>query len=117
MPVQHISVNDLRPGMYIVDTGASWIDHPYLYAKEGLIRSQTEVTEIIHQGYAEAYYDPEQSNIAPVEPISVDNADASRGAPAVVSLQRNSIRPKAPILPAYSMPKTSCWKHVMALWI
>ncbi len=86
MPVQHISVNDLRPGMYIVDTGASWIDHPYLYAKEGLIRSQTEVLEIIHQGYAEAYYDPEQSNIAPVEPITIDNADASRSTPAVVSL-------------------------------
>ncbi len=86
MPVLHVSVDDLRPGMYIVDTGASWIDHPYLYAKEGVIRSQAEIAEIIQQGFAEAYYDPEQSNIKPAEPISLDNAGESRGAPAVVSL-------------------------------
>lgn len=86
MPVLLVSVDDLRPGMFIVDTGASWIEHPYLYAKEGLIQSQSEVTEIIDQGYAEAYYDPEQSNISPAEPISVTDANESHGSAPVVSL-------------------------------
>ena len=86
MPVVHISVNDLRPGMYIVDTGISWIARPYLYAKEGVIRSQAEIVEIIHQGFAEAYYDTEQSDIQPVEPISLEDTNNSSTTEAVVPL-------------------------------
>ena len=81
-----VSVNNLRPGMYIVDTGASWVDHPYLYSKKGLIKSQAEITEIIHQGFAEAYYDPEQSNIVPEEKISLDGVKTTKTVPPSVSL-------------------------------
>ncbi|MCR5814153.1 MAG: HD-GYP domain-containing protein [Desulfovibrio sp.] len=72
--------------MYIVDTGVSWIDRPFLYAKEGMIRSQAEIVEIIHQGFAEAYYDTEQSEIKPVEPISFERSDKSPTPLAVASL-------------------------------
>ena len=71
MAIVHISVSDMRPGMYIVDTKASWVDHPYLYSKEGLIRSHEDLVEIINKGYAEAYYDPEQSELKPDATIDI----------------------------------------------
>ena len=86
MPVLHVSVEDLRPGMYIVDMGLSWIDHPYLYAKEGLIRSHAQIVEIIHQGFSEAYYDTEKSNIQPAEPITLKSLGVSRAVSKEVPL-------------------------------
>ena len=109
MPVQHVSVDDLRPGMYIVDTGVSWIKRPYLYAKEGLIRSQAEIVDIIHQGFAEAYYDPEQSNIKPMEPISLEDADRSNAAPAQASLPEELEQAES----AY----TECVRHAKAFML
>ncbi|MCR4665693.1 MAG: HD-GYP domain-containing protein [Desulfovibrio sp.] len=72
--------------MYIVNTGASWLEHPYLYTKEGLIRSQAEIAEIINQGFSEAYYDPDQSAIQPEEKISLEGVRNSLAAPPSVSL-------------------------------
>ncbi|MBQ7618180.1 MAG: HD-GYP domain-containing protein [Desulfovibrio sp.] len=68
MAFVHINIKDLRPGMYIVHTGESWQDKPFLYAKPGLIRSEAEVADIVKQGFLEAYYDPELSeNQSPAE--------------------------------------------------
>lgn len=49
--------------MYIVATAASWHHRPFLYAKEGLIRSEEEIADILAQGYVEAYYDPDKSHL------------------------------------------------------
>lgn len=61
MACVHINIDDIRPGMYIVQTGISWRSRPYLYAKPGLIKSEKEIEAIAKQGYLEAYYDPEKS--------------------------------------------------------
>ena len=39
LPIK-IAVADLQPGMYVVDTGISWLKAPMLYAEEGLIASE-----------------------------------------------------------------------------
>jgi hypothetical protein len=35
--VVKIGVNDLTVGMYVVDTGLSWMEHPYLYPGKGVL--------------------------------------------------------------------------------
>ncbi|MCR4667239.1 MAG: HD-GYP domain-containing protein [Desulfovibrio sp.] len=47
--------------MYIVQTGESWRDKPFLYAKPGRIGSKEEIAEILRQGFLEAFYDPDRS--------------------------------------------------------
>jgi len=47
--------------MYIVDPGISWLKAPLLYMQEGILASTDEINNIILQGFAEAYYDPERS--------------------------------------------------------
>lgn len=61
MPLIKIPVSTLRPGMYIVDPGISWLKAPLLYMQEGILSSNDEINSIILQGFAEAYYDPERS--------------------------------------------------------
>ncbi|MCR5815199.1 MAG: HD-GYP domain-containing protein [Desulfovibrio sp.] len=61
MAFVHILTKDLRPGMFIVQTGETWTNRPYLYAKPGLLKTEAEIAEIRKQGFIEAYYDPEKS--------------------------------------------------------
>ncbi len=85
MAAVKISVNDLRPGMYIVDSGLPWVEHPYLYAEEGLIRTLDQICEIVKQGFSEAYYDPERSHFDPPPTANDLNKSASlspKGTPA-----------------------------------
>lgn len=79
-----IPVATLRPGMYIVDPGISWLKAPLLYMQEGILASSDEINGIILQGFAEAYYDPERScdeNAAapqPNTPLAVELQNANR---------------------------------------
>ncbi len=68
--VVKIGVNDLTVGMYVVDTGLSWMEHPYLYSREGRIDSEKHLTALKKEGYAEAFIDAEKSGL--------DNAMAKR---------------------------------------
>jgi len=61
MPLIKIPIATLRPGMYIVDPGISWLKAPLLYMQEGFLDSDEEINNIMLQGFAEAYYDPERS--------------------------------------------------------
>ncbi len=79
MPLIKIPVTTLRPGMYVVDPGISWLKAPLLFMQEGHIATQDEINDIILQGYAEAYYDPERSYEA--------DEDSSR-TPLAVELRR-----------------------------
>ena len=89
MPLIKIPVSTLRPGMYIVDPGISWLKAPLLYMQEGILSSKDEINSIILQGFAEAYYDPERSR----------NEDASAPVPnsplAVELLKANKIYEEA----------------------
>lgn len=67
----------MRPGMYIVKNNTSWIKSPYLYSKEGFIHDQDEINNIIAQGYAEAFYDPDRSSETCDQEISPHDAFAA----------------------------------------
>ncbi len=51
-----LDAGKLCPGMYIVDTGISWLKHPYLYSTDGELTEQ-ELSSLREQGYTEAYID------------------------------------------------------------
>lgn len=61
MGMERIPVGDLRPGMYVLNTGISWLNAPLLYMREGLVANQAEVDDIIQQGFTEVIHDPERS--------------------------------------------------------
>ncbi len=42
--------------MYVVDTGVSWLKHPYLYSSDGEL-TEGELASLLEQGYTEAYID------------------------------------------------------------
>lgn len=51
-----IASQDLCAGMYIVNTGVSWLQHPTLYMVEGELTPQ-ELAGLSREGYTEAYID------------------------------------------------------------
>jgi HD-GYP domain len=65
-----ISIARLKPGMFVVDAGISWIEAPNLYQNEGLITSEAEIKAIKRQGFAEVCYDPTRSQISQPLPES-----------------------------------------------
>ena len=78
MAFVHIAITDLRPGMYIVQTGESWKNRPYLYAKPGLVTNEKEIEEIIRQGFHDAYYDPEKAQSQTKSDDTLAKANANR---------------------------------------
>ncbi len=56
-----VPVADLEIGMYIVNVGLAWLDHPYIFSKEGAIESNKDVASIIADGFIEAFVDPARS--------------------------------------------------------
>ena len=59
--VRKISAQDLNEGMYVVDLGFSWLDNPYLYAREGFIVSDKAAAAIREEGFLEVFVDPARS--------------------------------------------------------
>lgn len=86
MPPVRIPACDLRPGMYLVDTGADWQKEPFLYSHEGVVKSMGEIATILEQGYTEAYYDPDQSQIEAAEEVSVPDGVPSAFSPPTATL-------------------------------
>ncbi len=60
--VVKIGVNALAVGMYVVDTGLSWMEHPYLYSRQGRIDSEKGLQALRKEGYAEAFIDTRKSS-------------------------------------------------------
>lgn len=60
MAVVKITISEIKPGMFIVNPGISWMKAPLLYMQEGLITSREEINHIIKQGFSEAYHDPDR---------------------------------------------------------
>lgn len=59
--LKKIALEDLQPGMYVVDSGLSWLEFPYLYMKEGMISTASVIKGIVAEGYTEAVIDTELS--------------------------------------------------------
>lgn len=76
--IKKISVNQLRPGMYIHDINCGWLDHPFV-AKAFAVRDQETVRKIIDVGVHELYIDTERG---------MDVADAQTAVEAHAELSR-----------------------------
>jgi HD-GYP domain-containing protein (c-di-GMP phosphodiesterase class II) len=61
--LKKLKTAELRPGMYVVDTGLSWMEHPFLYAEEGEI-SRGDITKLSGEGFTEAFVDTSQGSYA-----------------------------------------------------
>jgi HD-GYP domain-containing protein (c-di-GMP phosphodiesterase class II) len=61
--LKKIRVFDLQTGMYVVDTGLSWLDHPYLYCTEGLIESEDQIRSIRAEGYSETFIETDKDKL------------------------------------------------------
>lgn len=59
--LKKIGTVELKPGMFVVDTGISWLENPYLYAHEGLVGSESDVRRIRDEGYLEVFIDTRRS--------------------------------------------------------
>lgn len=55
--IKKITIDQLRPGMYVSDLNCDWIVH-HRYQKEGFIRDQALVDAIRQRGITELYIDP-----------------------------------------------------------
>lgn len=62
--LKKVRVFDLQVGMYVVDTGLSWLDHPYLYCQEGSIESDDHIRTIRAEGFAEAFIETDKDALA-----------------------------------------------------
>lgn len=60
-PWVRIKTEDLKVGMFIVDMGRSWIDHPFLTSKK-LITSPQQIEKLKEYGILEVYIDPQKSS-------------------------------------------------------
>lgn len=104
MPPVKISAADMRPGMYLVDTKADWRKEPFLYSREGIVRSMGEITTILEQGYTEVYYDPAQSQIEEPDEIKLPEENSYTVPPPSVSLREE--------LPIAEKAYSDCVEHV-----
>ena len=57
MASKKIAVSELKPGMYVSDLGAGWMDHPFLLNHLSVDDEET-VAKIVKSGIREVYIDP-----------------------------------------------------------
>ncbi len=99
--MKKVATEDLRPGMYVVDAGLSWVDYPLLYQGEGVVADQAAVDAILEEGYREAFIDPSRSAYEGLEDELPVNAEvfaaAAQGgltAPKAASYQQELVESK-----------------------
>lgn len=77
-----IPIADLTVGMHVVDTGLSWLEHPYLYSQEGVVRSPQTLLAIRQAGYLETFVDTDRGDVVPIDtgpaPSGVRDAPSDR---------------------------------------
>lgn len=55
--IKKIYTTNLKPGMYVIESGLSINDNPHLYSKEGKIESLDEIQHIISEGFLDVFID------------------------------------------------------------
>jgi len=60
--LRKLSVNNLRPGMYITGDVQAGIDHPFLYCTAGMLEREEDIDAVRDGGYTEAFVDLERSD-------------------------------------------------------
>ncbi len=76
--LKKIRVYDLQVGMYVVDSGLSWVEHPYLYCQEGLLESDEQVMAIRAEGFAEAFIETDKTKLSCDSSRIYDSADVQK---------------------------------------
>ena len=93
--LRKIDVKDLVPGMYVVDTGLSWLEHPYLYTQAGELYSQGAVRDIQASGYTEVFIDTQRGDYAKNQSGAEGGGEVS----LVELLARGAAAPRVPVVP------------------
>lgn len=95
--VKKVNVSLLRPGMFVSDLNAGWLDHPFLF-KSFKIKSAAEIAKIRGYGIREVFIDTSRGN-------DVRNAPTARAvAEETGRRMRASIRPAAATAPRRHSP-------------
>lgn len=77
MPEYRISVNQLRPGVFIRLDKTNWFDHPFLFNKFK-IKDDEQVALLRSLGISEVYCIPEKSDILPLRPADQHKPEPSK---------------------------------------
>ena len=93
--LRKIDVADLVTGMYVVDTGLSWLEHPYLYTQAGEVRSRDALRNIQASGYTEVFIDTELGDYAKNQPGPANADEVS----LAELLARGPAAPTIPVAP------------------
>lgn len=62
--LKKISIDELQIGMCLVDSGLSFVDHPYLYTGSMVIHSERQIKKLRQEGYLEFFIDTERGFVA-----------------------------------------------------
>jgi len=76
--LKKIRAYDLQVGMYVVDTGLSWVDYPYLYCQEGLLESDAQVAALRAEGFAEAFIETDKTKLSCDSSRIYDSAEVNK---------------------------------------
>jgi len=98
--VKKIPTSELRVGMFVVDTGMSWIDNPFLFSEEGTIVALEKVHAILNEGYKEVFIDPERGWSGPEAKSGLSAEEEIEVALELLATAKTRERParvKAPI--------------------
>ena len=79
--LEKIVIADLLVGMYVVDTGLPWLEHPYLYSQEGVVASEEALRAIREAGYEEAFVDTDKGSVVPLSAKPGPEGAADVGGP------------------------------------
>lgn len=60
--IKKLPTSALRPGMYVVDTGLDWTEHPYLYAEEGELADVAPIDALRQEGYEQVFVDTDKGS-------------------------------------------------------
>lgn len=111
-----LNAAELRVGMYTVDTGVVWLQHPYLYSTTGEL-TDLGLSRLLAEGFTEAYIDldrcrpgtlpPELEKLATLEDRSlIDPADAFLPPPPKITLTEELPKARAVFQLSLSMART-----------
>lgn len=95
-------------GMYVLDTGLSWIDNPFLYSEEGPVVSKEKIKQIISEGYKEVFIDTNRgwsgAQVSPEHRVEKE-IEAALELLASAKLKERREKPKVPLVEPREKPK------------
>ena len=81
--IMKLPVGNLMVGMHVVDSGLSWLEHPYVYSTEGRLSSQKQIEQITADGFTVAFIDSRLSgmDVAGASPEEAEGPPPKKPAP------------------------------------